>query len=182
MLPMGLPTAITTVDGSVQASTAPTATLGPAPVPSAVTQLVGQQLGGPVAALARAGNGVHQITVHLRPAELGAVQVVATFGDAGTTVQLRAGTEATREVLRAALADLGTDLAAAGAQGTSVEVSDQPPSHHPGTGHPGDGAGRRQAAPAEIPGGTGRSRDAVPVPPAAGRTGPARGRGLDLHV
>ena len=143
---------------------------------------MGQQLGGPVAALARAGNGVHQITVHLRQAELGTVQVVATYGDAGTTVQLRAGTEATREVLRAALADLGTDLAAAGAQDTSVEVSDEPPSHHPGTGHPGDGAGRRQAPPAQLPGGTGRDRDPGPVPPAARRTGPPRGRALDRHL
>jgi hypothetical protein len=110
------------------------------------------------------------------------VQVVATFGDAGTTVQLRAGTEATREVLRAALADLGADLAAAGAQGTSVEVSDQAPSHSPGTGHPGHEAGRRPTAPAAHPGGTGRSRDAVPVAPTAERAGPARGRALDIHV
>src|SRR5919112_3936029 len=173
---MVLPTAITTVDATGQASPAPGVAAVPAPVLAATAQLVGQQLGGPVAALARAGNGVHQITVHLRPAELGAVQVVATFGDAGTTVQLRAGTDATREVLRAALADLGTDLAAAGAQGASVEVSDQPPSHHPGTGHPGNETGRRTPAPVELPGGTGRGRDAGPTPPAAGRTGPARGR------
>jgi flagellar hook-length control protein FliK len=181
-VPMVLPTAITTVDAPVQASATPVATGVPAPVPAALAQLVGQQLGGPVAALARAGNGMHQITVHLRPAELGAVQVVATFGDAGTTVQLRAGTEATREVMRAALAALDTDLAAAGLQGTSVEVSDEAPAQHPGTGHPGDGAGRRQALPAEHPGGTGRNRDAGPVPPAAGRTGPSRGRALDIHV
>jgi hypothetical protein len=179
---MVVPTAITTVGAPGQALPAPGAAAVPAPVLAATAQLVGQQLGGPVAALARAGNGVHQITVHLRPAELGAVQVVATFGDAGTTVQLRAGTEATREVLRAALADLGADLAAAGAQGTSVEVSDQAPSHHPGTGHPGDEAGRRPTAPATHPGGTGRSRDAVPVAPTAERAGPARGRALDIHV
>jgi len=179
---MVLPTAITTTDAAGQASAAPGAGGVPAPVSTAMAQLVGQQLGGPVAALARAGNGVHQITVHLRPAELGAVQVVATLGDAGTTVQLRAGTDATREVLRAALADLGADLAAAGVQGTSVEVSDQRPSHHPGTGHPGDETGRRAPAPVEVPGGTGRTRDAEPTRPTAGRAGPSRGRALDIHV
>jgi len=179
---MVVQTAITTVSAPGQATPASGASGVPAPAATAMAQLVGQQLGGPVAALARAGNGVHQITVHLRPAELGAVQVVASFGDAGTTVQLRAGTDATREVLRAALADLGTDLAAAGVQGASVEVSDQPPSHHPGTGHPGNETGRRTPAPVELPGGTGRSRDADPTPPAAGRAGPARGRALDIHV
>ena len=48
--------------------------------------------------------------------------------DGTVSLQLLAGNPATREALRASLGVLRSDLAAAGLDGTRLDVSDQPPS------------------------------------------------------
>jgi flagellar hook-length control protein FliK len=105
---------------------APTAPTVPVTQAALVAQLGPRALAAAVAATTA---GIHTVTVHLRPAQLGSVQVVATLGDAGALdVRFFAADESTRETLRAALSDLRTDLASApGVQVGSLDVSDQAP-------------------------------------------------------
>jgi flagellar hook-length control protein FliK len=127
----------------------------PVLAPPVAAQVAAQVSGRALAAAAEATRtGLHTITVQLHPAELGAIQVVATMGAAGLSLNLHAASDVTREVLRAALADLRADLAGSGlSQNASVQVSDQAsyqaPQQDPGTAaQPGDdqqarGHGRR---------------------------------------
>jgi flagellar hook-length control protein FliK len=78
---------------------------------------------------------VQRLTLHLHPADLGAVQVVATMDDGTVSLQLMAGNATTRDALRASLPSLRNDLAAAGLDGTHLDVSDQPPSQHGAAQH-----------------------------------------------
>ncbi|MGN6612905.1 MAG: flagellar hook-length control protein FliK [Angustibacter sp.] len=122
----------------------------PQPVPSAATQLLTAQLGprALAAAVAATTSGLHTINVQLRPAQLGTVQVTATMSDQGLTVHLHAATDATREVLRSALADLRADLTAGGVSDlASLDVSDHAPDQQQAWGQPGEGAGRESARP-----------------------------------
>jgi flagellar hook-length control protein FliK len=124
------------------------------------------QLTGRLVAAARGSEAgsVQRLTLHLHPADLGAVQVVATMDDGTVSLQLLAGNPATRDALRASLGVLRSDLAAAGLDGTRLDVSDQPPSQQ-GTpqqqtggwsdGSPRSFAGAGAAGPTAIAGVTG---------------------------
>ncbi|HEX3002565.1 MAG TPA: flagellar hook-length control protein FliK [Angustibacter sp.] len=136
----------------------PTSTVSapaPQPVPTAATQLLTAQLGprALAAAVAATTSGLHTINVQLRPAQLGTVQVVATMGDHGLTVHLHAASDATREVLRSALADLQADLTAGGIGDlASLDVSDHAPDqqqswNEAGESSPGGGSRADARAP-----------------------------------
>ncbi|HEX5741593.1 MAG TPA: flagellar hook-length control protein FliK [Pilimelia sp.] len=57
---------------------------------------------------------MHRLTVHLHPADLGPVSVVAEIRDGAIHVQLAGATDAGRESLRAALPDLRRELTDSG--------------------------------------------------------------------
>lgn len=111
-------------------SAAPAATPAPFVAPAIVSAQLGPQ--ALAAAAAATKNGLHTISVQLRPAQLGSVQVVATMGPSGLSLSLHAATDATREVLRAAMADLQSDLASSGLKDVSIQVSDQAPDQSTG--------------------------------------------------
>jgi flagellar hook-length control protein FliK len=122
---------------------------GPVPLPDWVPQALQQQLTGRLVAVATSG-AIQRLTVHLHPADLGAVQVVATMDDGVVSLQLAAGNHLTRDALRAALPTLQADLTAAGLGDTRLDVSDQSPGgQFTGTGtasgHAGGGASGREA-------------------------------------
>jgi flagellar hook-length control protein FliK len=120
--------------GPAAATSPATAPLATTPAASAtpawLQQAVHAQLTGRLVAAARGGDAgsVQRLTLHLHPADLGAVQVIATLDDGTVSLQLLAGNPATREALRSALGALRSDLVAAGLDGTRLDVSDQPPS------------------------------------------------------
>ncbi|WP_460460859.1 flagellar hook-length control protein FliK, partial [Angustibacter peucedani] len=164
------------------AATATTPATTSSATPPVPVQLVTAQLGprALAAAVAATTSGLHTISVQLRPAQLGSVQVVATMGEGGLTLHLHAATDATREVLRAALADLRTDLANGGVTDVAqLEVSDRAPDQQPAPHHQDDAPGRRQAGPVRTvePTPWRPERDVAPVvrPPGPGRR-------LDLTV
>jgi flagellar hook-length control protein FliK len=159
--------------------------------PQWLQQAVQAQLTGRLVAAARGSDGsVQRLTLHLHPADLGAVQVVATLDDGTVSLQLLAGNPSTRDALRASLGVLRHDLAAAGLDGTRLDVSDQPPSQQgmaqqrsggwsagssrsfagPGAEGHAMAAGRSDLGPAPSPGG------------ADVRSGRARNQGVDLRL
>jgi hypothetical protein len=93
------------------AAPAPTAPAGPALPPGAET--LPAQLAEPLAALRRAPNGEHIVTVRVSPDNLGPVTVRAHLGDGSMRVELFAPTAVARDALTAMLPDLRRDLAAA---------------------------------------------------------------------
>ncbi|MGN6598076.1 MAG: flagellar hook-length control protein FliK [Actinomycetes bacterium] len=118
-------------------SASPAAPLAPyaSAVPAAVTQLVSA-----LAPLRQQGDGVHRITVQLHPAELGAVQIrVELHGDV-LRVHLAGASEATRDVLRAALPDLRQELSS-GTREASVDVSTELSQQNPWQGPGPQGQG-----------------------------------------
>jgi flagellar hook-length control protein FliK len=141
--------AVATPASGVPALTPTSASAGSAPIPQWLQQAVQAQLTGRLVAAARGGDAgsVQRLTVHLHPADLGAVQVIATMDDGTVSLQLLAGSSATRDALRASLGALRSDLAAAGLDGTRLDVSDQPPSqqgtaqHQSGAASDGSGSG-----------------------------------------
>jgi flagellar hook-length control protein FliK len=160
-------------------------------VPAWVQQAVQAQLSGRLVAAARGGEpgAVQRLSLHLHPADLGVVQVVATMDDGTVTLQLMAGNPATREAIRASLASLRTDLAAAGLDGTRLDVSDQPPSQQntpqqqfgDASGRGGSLTGRGDASAAH--GGRLREAHEAPGPRVGVRTGlAAASQGVDLHL
>jgi flagellar hook-length control protein FliK len=190
---VGSGTVATTASGlpALASTSAPT---GPASTPPWLQQAVQAQLTGRLVAAARGGaaGSVQRLTVHLHPADLGAVQVVATMDDGTVSLQLLAGNAATREALRASLGVLRSDLAAAGLDGTRLDVSDQPPSQQGApqqqSGGASDGSGRAfSSSGADGPPVSAGRRSADRAPGAAAGAGvrPApRGlsQGVDLHL
>lgn len=75
---------------------------------------VSNQLAGPVLSLRTAGNGSHQLTIALHPAELGPVNLhVRIVGDS-MAIQLASTSEGAHDALHAALPQLRQELQAAG--------------------------------------------------------------------
>jgi len=72
--------------------------------------------------LRSAPDGVHQLTVHLHPAELGPVSVRAEIRNGDIHLHLAGATEAARDALRMALPELRRDLQAAGFTAGSLDV------------------------------------------------------------
>jgi flagellar hook-length control protein FliK len=67
-------------------------------------------------------DGVHRLTVHLHPADLGPVQVVAEVRNGDISVQLAGATEAGREALRNSLGDLKRELQQSGFGNCSLDL------------------------------------------------------------
>jgi flagellar hook-length control protein FliK len=91
------------------APTAPTAeaapTAAPVPTPPAAAQVAMR-----IAPLRLDADGVHRLTVHLHPVDLGPVQVVAEIRNGDINLQLTGTTDAGTEALRDSLADLRREL------------------------------------------------------------------------
>jgi flagellar hook-length control protein FliK len=163
-----------------------------APLPTWVQQAVQTQLSGRLLAAARSSEpgAVQRLTLHLHPADLGSVQVVATLDDGTVSLQLAAGNPTTREALRASLSTLRSDLAAAGLDGARLDVSDQPPSshhgptHQPGTG--GDGSRHHLGSGADhaltTGTGSGDPRHDARATGTRPRPGSRPNQGVDLHL
>jgi flagellar hook-length control protein FliK len=190
LLPAGQVTPAALAGPASSAPTSPSTPTGATGVPQWLQQAVQAQLTGRLVAAARGSDGsVQRLTLHLHPADLGAVQVVATLDDGTVSLQLLAGNPSTRDALRASLGVLRHDLAAAGLDGTRLDVSDQPPSQQgmtqqqPGGRSAGSSRsfeGPRAAGPAMA----GRS-DPGPAPAPSGadvRPGRGRNQGVDLRL
>jgi hypothetical protein len=132
----------------------------PPPAPAA-------QLATHVVPLRREADGVHRLTVHLHPLDLGPVSVVAEVRDGTVHLQLSGATEAGRDALRAALPDLRRELLESGFAGCSLDLRQD--AHHsgqfrppPGRSAPGPTSSTPPApaeadpVPATAPGGTSR--------------------------
>jgi flagellar hook-length control protein FliK len=101
-------------------SSQPTSSQPPAGQQQAAPQ-VSHQLAAPVLSLRTAGNGSHQLTIALHPAELGPVNVhVRILGDS-MSIQLASTSEGAHDALREALPQLRQELQAAGLP--SVDLS-----------------------------------------------------------
>ncbi|HEX4727622.1 MAG TPA: flagellar hook-length control protein FliK [Jatrophihabitans sp.] len=98
-----------------QPTAAPTTTAQPTTSQPAANPLpVSDQLTGPVLSLRTAGNGSHQLTIALHPAELGPVNLhVRILGDS-MAIQLASTSEGAHDALREALPQLRQELQAAG--------------------------------------------------------------------
>ena len=110
-------------------------------------------------------DGVHRLTVHLHPVDLGPVQVVAEIRNGDINVQLTSGTEAGNDALRNALDDLRRQLDDAGFRNTSLDLRQ---------GNAQQEQARQQFA-SGMPGGGRRdpARDTVPAETNAPATRPA---------
>ncbi|HWH01303.1 MAG TPA: flagellar hook-length control protein FliK, partial [Pilimelia sp.] len=175
------------VEAYPAAAAAPVAAQAPVAQPAAASPATGtppataftapaQQVAMHLGPLRLDGDGIHRLTVHLHPADLGPVSVVAEIRDGAISVQLAGATDAGREALRGSLPDLRRELQDAGYANCSLDVradSDQrgqqfrPPSG--GQADPGARGDRRTPPPVD---------PRTPADPAR----PATDRRLDLHV
>ena len=122
--------------------------------------------------LRREADGIHRLTVHLHPADLGPVSVVAEIRNGSVSVQLTGGTDAGRDALQQALPQLRQELADAGFVNCSLDLRQDAP---------GGGQEFRQPTPVRpTDPGTGGTAP-VPADPRAEPT-TDRNRLLDLRV
>ncbi|GAA2516166.1 flagellar hook-length control protein FliK [Pilimelia columellifera] len=141
-----------------------------APAPPAAPATPAQQMATHIVPLKLDADGVHRLTVHLHPADLGAVSVVAEVRDGAIAVQITGATEAGREALRASLPDLRRELAQAGFQDTALDLRQDA----------GPGQQRHQSA---MPGARGGNGATLPEPePLPAPTAMPAGRQLDLQL
>jgi flagellar hook-length control protein FliK len=117
-----------------------------------------------------AADGIHRLTVHLHPADLGPVSVVAEIRDGEVAVQLAGGTEAGRQALHDALPQLREELTRAGFTNCTLDLRQDAPGQ--------DFRQRTPSDPAHLP------AAAPVVAPAESHLRPAvdRNRLLDLRV
>jgi flagellar hook-length control protein FliK len=122
---------------AVTPAAAPAAPSAPAAPPAAQVALH-------VVPLRLEADGVHRLTVHLHPADLGLVSLVAEVRDGAVHLQLAGATEAGREALRDALPDLRRELQQGGFDRCSLDLGQDTPSG----GHPygREPSGRRTPA------------------------------------
>jgi flagellar hook-length control protein FliK len=94
------------------------------------------QLANHIAPLRQEPDGIHRLTVHLHPEELGPVSVTAEIRGNQVHLHLAGATDAGREALRAALPDLHRELQSAGFTTASLDVRHEPPAQQqPGQQH-----------------------------------------------
>ncbi|MEV1288085.1 flagellar hook-length control protein FliK [Micromonospora sp. NPDC049679] len=166
--PMTLIAGAPPASAPVAAATTP-ATASAPPAPPAT------QIAMHVVPLRRDVDGVHRLTVHLHPEELGPVSLLAEIRDNGIHLQLAGATEAGRETLRGALTDLRRELQQAGFTNCSLDLRQDTPQG----GHPFRQA---LAAPAHAEPGTALAAPAPLPAPAPASAGDGSGRRLDLHL
>jgi flagellar hook-length control protein FliK len=98
----------------------------PAPHQPAGPPQLTQQVAGPVLSLRTAGDGNHQLTIALHPAELGPVNVhVRILGDS-MTIQLASSSADAHDALREALPQLRQELQAAGLHNVDLHAVEMP--------------------------------------------------------
>jgi flagellar hook-length control protein FliK len=150
---------------------AATVTLGPAPAatgpavpttgaaaPSYVqTPTPATQLAAVILPLRDAGDGVHRVVLQLHPEDLGHVQVRVELRGHELHLQLAGASDATRDVLRAALGDLRRDLATQGFAATTIDVSADSPGAFASYGGGSDSSAQHRWS--------GRSGPRIPTPP-----------------
>jgi len=81
--------------------------------------------------LRKGPDGVHRLTIHLNPADLGTISVVAEVRNGAIAVQIHGATEAARAALHASLPVLRRDLVEAGFGSCSLDLQQ----NGPGQGH-----------------------------------------------
>lgn len=145
------------------ASPAPATAEVAAPAPAGPTPPVARQLVDHVAPLVEGPDGTHELTIELRPATLGRVQLEVTLEDGVLHVRVHADDPASRRLLGQSLGDLRSALADAGISTGNLDVGD------PGSG--GSRTAGRDAADRTGPGASDRST-AGGVADAATRTRP----------
>jgi flagellar hook-length control protein FliK len=124
---------------------------------------------GALARLRSHGDGSHELTVSLHPAELGAVNVSATLHGDQLTVTVACSSDAARAAVTAALPTLHQQLAGAGFGGVDVQFGG--PSQDPGH------AGQQQAPGQDQPSGRHRAPEQTTTAPERRR--PAQDAALD---
>jgi hypothetical protein len=119
------------------------------------------------------GDGVHRLTVHLHPADLGQVSLVAEIRDGTISLQLAGATEVGREALRGALPDLRRELTESGFRECHLDLRQD-------GGQPGQPdrrpLGERTAPPGPA------AVDPASAPAAQSPVRGAPGRRLDVHI
>jgi len=151
-------------------STAPTAPAAPAGGAPALPQPppLGNQLAASLARLQTAPDGHHVLNIRVDPEDLGPVRVSAHIGTDGVRIELFGMTEAARDALRGALADLRRELAATGLQADLDLGSEETGSEESAPGTPGQLVEPQQTA------------AGAEQPPTTDPTAPLGGRGLDI--
>src|SRR5262249_36718186 len=125
-------------------------------------------------------DGVHRMTIHMSPGDLGPVSVVAEVRNGEIAVQLLGVTEAGRAALEAALPDLRRDLEDAGFGNTQLDLQQNAGQggQQQGSGWPTDGRFDQRAprgqAPTGNPGGEPERGRPAESPPDRGPGDPHR--------
>ncbi len=117
----------------------PTAPTSPAPVvTSAPPPPVAQQLVEHVSPLVDGPDGTHELTIELRPATLGRVQLEITLEDGLLHVRVQADDPSSRRLLAQSLGELRAALTDAGIRAGNLDI-DNPRDGQRGDGGAGDG-------------------------------------------
>ena len=114
-------------------------------------------------------DGVHRLTVHLHPVDLGPVQVVAEIRNGDVTVQLSGSTDAGTAALRESLDDLRRELTASGFGNCSLDLQQ-------------GGEQARQQYPRSHPVLTGSTGNGPPATPEKAPAAAARSGRLDVNA
>nr|WP_275941331.1 flagellar hook-length control protein FliK [Planosporangium flavigriseum] len=133
-----------------------------------------------MAPLRKGPDGVHRLTIHLNPVDLGPISVTAEVRGGDIHVHLAGATDAAREALRAALPELRKELQGSGFGSSSLDVSRDAPGNG---GAPGRQAREHQPQARTDARREEREERAERYRGSTGERAPRLGRaGLDLHV
>lgn len=163
--------------GTTVAVTAPSPASPPPVAPStpAATAALARpvplpQISAPVVALAQAADGDHSLTLTVSPENLGPVTVRAHISGGAIHIELHAPNDLGREALRAVLADLRRDLAAAAPHASLMLSSsdDGPGSANPQSSPNGGSANGNAANGSAASAGSGQTRGDAPTDRNAG--------------
>jgi flagellar hook-length control protein FliK len=120
--PTGLPPVAGPAGPPATGPAGPVADAVPAPPTAPIPHSPAAQLSMRIVPLRLDADGVHRLTVHLHPADLGPVQVVAEIHNGDISVQLSGATDAGNEALRASLDDLRRELDQSGFKNCSLDL------------------------------------------------------------
>jgi flagellar hook-length control protein FliK len=98
--------------------------------------------------LRRGPDGVHRLTIHLNPEDLGPISVVAEVRGGAIAVQLHSATEAGRAALQASLADLRQSLIDGGFGSCALDLQQGDPSQGQSQPQPNWNRSEQRPAPA----------------------------------
>jgi flagellar hook-length control protein FliK len=191
--PAATPTAGATATDALAAASGAMPTAAPAPT-SAVTPTLppaaapatppthATQLAERLAPLQKGPDGIHQLTIHLNPVDLGPIRITAEVRGGDIHVHFAGATDAARDALRAALPELRKELQGSGFGSSSLDVSH----HAPGRGAPDQGGAPGRQAREHQPGARtepAREERAERYRGSTDERAPRPGHaGLDLHV